>query len=111
MPAIALGLIAALYIPHSNDKCNFEFVSGAFRVAEFCSEWEIPQYVPSSPKTRALQIYHSNNKLGARNKLSNAVLGFRFAIEDGTMKKRAKHSSLLESVKALFFVVIATRLS
>ena len=32
----------ALYIPHSNDKYNFEFVSGAFRVTEFCPEWEIP---------------------------------------------------------------------
>ena len=48
---------------------------------------------------------------GIRQKLSNAVFGFRFAIVDGTMKKRAKHSSLLESVKALFFVVIAVRLS
>ncbi|MBQ5693172.1 MAG: hypothetical protein IIV72_06950, partial [Alistipes sp.] len=46
---------------------------------------------------------------GIRQKLSSAVLGFRDAIEDGTMKKRAKHSSLLESVKALFFVVIAAR--
>ena len=45
----------ALYIPHSNDKYNFEFVSGAFRVTEFCPEWEIPQYVPSSPKSKALK--------------------------------------------------------
>ena len=52
-----------------------------------------------------------NSVQGIRQKLSNAVFGFRIAIEDGTMKKRAKHSSLLESVKALFFVVIAARLS
>ena len=47
---------------------------------------------------RALYIPHSNDKSvqGIRQKLSNAVFGFRTAIEDGTRKERDCRSSLLE---------------